>query len=101
MLYLGGVSLDHPHSVFTDYFGGPTDCEYYLRYKKVYPKKLTAYKKHKYSGDELTKHIIGTDIPKKQSRGTVKDIINVWRQFYKKQKWDKLARFNTNRLLCK
>ena len=64
-------------------------------YKKVYPKKLTAYKKHRYSGDELTKHIIGTDIPKKRSRGTVKDIINVWRQFYKKQKWDKLARFNT------
>ena len=32
-------------------------------YKKVYPKKLTACKKHRYSGDELTKHIIAPRVP--------------------------------------
>jgi len=40
------------------------------------------------------RRVTGTDIPKKRQRGGESDVIEAWRTYYKRQGWDKIARFD-------
>ena len=63
-------------------------------YAVIHPKKVTAYQKKKHQGAAILDVVTGTDIPKKRQRGGESDVIEAWRTYYKRQGWDKIARFD-------
>ena len=64
-------------------------------YETVYPRKMTAYRRKKYQGEELLAQATGTQEPKKREKGGERDVITAWKHCYKSKGWDKLARFNS------
>jgi hypothetical protein len=63
-------------------------------YERIYVAKLSQYRRKRYTLEEMPKQIIrGETLPKNQ-RGDEKDIVKMWHLIYKKQGWDKYAKFN-------
>ena len=62
-------------------------------YEIVYPAKLSAYRKKRYSTEELPAQICRRQQVPKNQRGTERDIVELWRKIYKEKGWDKYAKF--------
>ena len=55
-----------------------TYCEQHAGYEKMYPAKLSQYRKKRYNEEELPAQILRTTpIPQENQRGTGKDVINI------------------------
>jgi len=63
-------------------------------YERIYPKKITAYRKRNFKGEAILKEVTGTSMPRARQRGDMGDVIKAWKQYYKSQGWDKIARFD-------
>jgi len=63
-------------------------------YERIFPAKLSAYRKKRYTNEELPEQIIRRGPLPKAQKGTEQDIIKLFAKIYKKQGWDKYAKFD-------
>ena len=64
-------------------------------YERIYPAKLSSYRKKKYTSEELMDgEIVREQEPPAAQKGTERDIINLWSKVYKERGWDQFATFN-------
>lgn len=64
-------------------------------YDVVYPAKMSAYRKRRYSVEELPAQIMREKPLPKNQRGGEKDMIELFKRIYKRRGWDRYAKFNT------
>ena len=62
-------------------------------YERIFPAKLSAYRKKRYSNSELPEQIIRTQEMPERQRGTADDIVKMWRRIYMEKGWNKFAAF--------
>ena len=62
-------------------------------YEKVYPNKVTAYRKKKHGEDLLSNMTVNAQT-RRQGKGTMDDIIKAWRWWYQKRGYQKIAKFD-------
>ena len=65
-------------------------------YQTVYPAKLSAYRRKRYSVEELPEQIMREAPPPTGQGGGERDIVEMIRMIYKRRGWDKYARFERN-----
>ena len=66
-------------------------------YQRVYPAKLSQYRKKRYSEAELPAQILRDEpVPKKQE-GSEKDIMKLFAKIYKRNGWDSYAKFDSSK----
>ena len=63
-------------------------------YERVFPAKLSAYRKKRYSADELPAQILRTDPPPTNQAGTERDVLEMLKRIYKHRGWEQYAKFN-------
>ena len=63
-------------------------------YEEVHTAKLSAYRKRRYSIEELPEQILRTTPAPANQRGDAKDIVELFQRIYKRRGWDKYAKFN-------
>jgi hypothetical protein len=64
-------------------------------YERVHIAKLSAYRKKRYTSQELPDQIIRRKTLPRNQRGTAADIIKMWRKLYKEWGWQRYAPFNS------
>ena len=64
-------------------------------YEEVYIAKLSAYRKQRYSNQELPEQIIRSKEAPVNQQGTVQDVMKMWQRIYKANGWQRYAPFNT------
>ena len=63
-------------------------------YERIYPAKLSQYRKSRYSIDELPEQILRQGPPPEKQRGGEKDIVSPFARIYRKRGWEQYAKFN-------
>ena len=63
-------------------------------YEEIHTAKLSAYRKRRYTVEELPEQILRTKAPPENQRGGEKDIVELFQRIYKRLGWDKYAKFN-------
>ena len=69
-------------------------------YERVYPNKVTAYRKKKHGKELLANLTVGAET-RRQGKGTEEDIIKAWRYWYQKNGYQKIAKFDVNGVVSK
>jgi hypothetical protein len=62
-------------------------------YEKVYPRKLTAYRRQRYK-DDLAANILQAKAAPEREAGTEQDVVRAWEVIYKRRGWNKIASYN-------
>ena len=62
-------------------------------YQKVYPTKLSTFRKKRYSPTELPAQILRTEAPAPNQRGSSRDVVALMKRVYDSKGWGKIAKF--------
>ena len=63
-------------------------------YERIYPAKLSQYRKQRYGVDELPKQILRPAPAPKKQQGGEKDVKELYARIYRKRGWGQYAKFN-------